>query len=265
MILIGSVFTSDQNQKKWYELQLKFIQKTTKNFKHIVFLNGNCDEDHFSQSEIVGRNEGEFGKTPGLTQTYSHSIGLECIIRYFRNYQADNYLILDSDCFPIMQNWDSILLNKMELDYNPDFASPVRFEQLELFPHPCAVFIKGSSMQKEYFDNIVKIARVKNLLQTNMQDNSCGMPIEKCYPLLKSNVVSPHPVFAIIYNHLFYHHGSGARFPKTRAITQGYFDHYISQKAHAVRHKMLFEKLFENPDEFIHWLAGTKEDIKLFL
>src|SRR2546425_2026497 len=43
------------------------------------------------------------------------------------------------DCFPVRKGWHDVLANQMHR-FNKDFAAPVRAENLDLFPHPSAVF-----------------------------------------------------------------------------------------------------------------------------
>ena len=124
-LLVGSVFTSHKKQKNFYDLQIKFLKKTTKDFHHIVFINGKS-EYYFKHSETIG-NHLDY-QTIGLSK--SHSLGMDSIIQFFREHPADNYLLLDSDCFPILNNWQEILLSKM---HEKKFAAPVRFENLETF------------------------------------------------------------------------------------------------------------------------------------
>jgi hypothetical protein len=75
-----------------------------------------------------------------------------------------------------------------------------------------------------------------------------------CYPLMRSNVYSPHPIFAGIYHDMFYHHGS----MPTRATTKGYFDHHIND--HEKIEKDLYDRLRDNPRGFINHIRTGSQD-----
>jgi hypothetical protein len=248
-MIIGSVFRSDGREKLWYELQMKFIKSTTKNYRHVVYVNGEYN-DCFNSSEVIGVNpeHSEAG-------TENHSIGLKKIVEFFRNNPCDEYLLLDSDCFPVMFNWQQKITNRM-LRYGKEFAAPIRFENLELFPHPCCIFVLGNAIMQDYFDGIFEITQTKNLLGKTITDNGCSLPLHQCYPLLKSNRYSPHPVFPIVYNDMFYHHVAGSRSQNLKAMANHYFDH-LNLNYNIVKERSL-DLLVDSPNEYISSLMNKR-------
>jgi len=150
-------------------------------------------------------------------------------------------LILDSDAFPV-KNWLDILLPKIN-QYH--VACPIRHENLDNFPHPCIVF----------FDRLAQID-IKMKKHTNL----CGKPVEdptvitnQFFPLLKTNVFSPHPILCVIYYHLFYHHGAGSRGFLTRAT---HFDRYYDHIHESQIEYRLFDDVLYNTETFISSLLG---------
>ena len=112
-VLIGSIFAShDQSQKDWLDLQLKFIKATTKSFEHVAVVWGEPDNlaSEFGQQNLVGF----YGNTkvikpdtvPENILEY-HLFGLQALKQYFEDHEneADYFLFLDCDAFPIKKNW----------------------------------------------------------------------------------------------------------------------------------------------------------------
>lgn len=257
-LIVGSVFTSCNKTPDWLRLQLRFLDKTTDNFEHAVFINGNIDHSVFQQSTIIGSSLEEKSDSPdGKAQSRNHSIGLNAILSYFRDTPADAYLLLDSDCFPVYPNWLNVLIKKMRStrDYKPQIAAAVRFENLDAFPHPCAMFIPAEAIQEPWIK--LDLGKGKTLLQTEIEDNGCSIPMNKVYPLLKSNMFCYHPMFATVYNHMFYHHACGSRDMMPRSVMRGYFDHYIPEDQHVMIKNRLFRRLLADPDGYIDKLMNT--------
>ena len=257
-LLVGSVFTSGDKTAKWLELQMRFLERTTQEFRHAVFLNGPVDRSLFRNSEIVGtHHEDRTLAVDGEGQSGNHANGLFALLDYFRSHRAENYLILDSDCFPIYPGWLEVLLRKMQAapDFRPQIAAAVRTENLDVFPHPCVMLIRGDAIRERWLN--LGVGRNRSLLQTPVEDNGCSIPLEKCYPLLKSNVYSHHPMFATVYNHMFYHHACGSRDLMPRCVLQGYFDHYIPFEENVRVKNELFERLIADPEAYLAKLTGA--------
>jgi hypothetical protein len=191
------------------------LRTTVGSFDHAVFLNG-VEPSMFKQSIVVGRNASPRPLNLG------HLDGLSALVSYCLEHPHEYYLILDSDAFPVRGGWIKLLRSRLE-NYGKLYAAPVRVENLDLFPHPCAVFTCDPSCLA--FD----IQPSNTLLGQVAGDLSCTAPKESWFPLLKSNRTSVHPILATIYYDVFYHHGNGSRPFATRATLAGYYDHVLDQ------------------------------------
>lgn len=249
-LLVGSVFVPHERTSFWYKLQIEFLKKTVKNFRHVVCVNGHMDHGLFSESKVItASNEHCCNAIDGLDQSKNHFKGLSALVNYFRNSRSEDYLILDSDCFPVMESWHDCLKSKMG---DLKFAAPYRVENLDCFPHPCAFFIRGKHVHDEELNFVP--SEVRSLIGKDVKDVGCGIPTDNCYPLIRSNFVNLHPVFSAIYNHMFYHHGCGSRSLLTRSILHGYFDHYLDEDFHLYKMENLINQLEDNSQGFIDLL-----------
>lgn len=249
-LIVGSVFTSGAQTERWLSLQMKFLRQTTEDFVHAVFLAGDVRREMFAESEIIGTHPVDKVSAPGCEQSGNHAIGLAALLSYFRATRADNYLVLDSDCFPIMP-WQEHLLRKMGAKR---IAAAIRTENLDVFPHPCAIFIRGAAIHEPWME--LGMGRNVNLLGHPIDDNGCSLPMAECYPLIKSNVHSPHPFFGTVYNHMFYHHACGSRNLMPRSVLSGYFDHYLTDEDHERAKQAMYRQLCADPDRYIDGLLG---------
>lgn len=251
-ILIGSVFGPSERNQTWYDLQLEFLNKTTNcKFDHVVFLSG-ADKKIFSSSQIIGEVENTWEplEVEGKTENFCpHILGVQTIIKHFHREGYDHCLILDSDCFPIQNDWHEKLLEKMG---GKSYAAPIRTENLDVFPHPSAFFIKtlcGVRFKPTQW--------IKNLLGEDVLDNGSCIPMDETFPLMRTNKYNPHPIFAGIYYDMFYHHCCGSRTPDTRSTKSGYYDILMSQEEHVRIEQYLFEALKKNPSAFLKKLKCT--------
>jgi len=257
-LLVGSVFVSGERTRTWYNLQIEFLKKTTKSFKHLVFLNGETDQSIFTESEIVDSQDHDAVKIlNGNAQSSNHLVGLKCLFDNFMKMGADHYLFLDCDCFPIKKDWMPWLLKRMH-NKHKGVAAPVRTENLDVFPHPSALFVRGHCLNADWFN--MEIGSLNNLMDTPTSDVGAKIPMKLCYPLLRTNYFNPHPIFAAVYGHAFYHHTCGTR-PRgmvTRAMSEGIFEHFVSN--HWAIEEMLFNELASNPDRFVSRLMGDYDN-----
>jgi len=248
-LLVGSVFGPTERSRTWLRLQRQFLAKTTDSYDHVVFVNGN-DLSPYRGVKVIGRSEED---PTALHRRHPHVAGLRALLAYFRRHRYKHYLILDSDCFPIAKGWLAHLQSTMKMTGHK-IAAPLRTENLDIFPHPCAFYIRGSAVRDPSIDFHPRVK--KNLMGIRSLDPGMAIPRTKCFPLMRSNARNPHPIFAAIYHHLFYHHGCGSRRASGRAIKLGYLDHIVPRDAHARIEQQLYRRLVKNPDAFISWLTG---------
>ncbi len=242
-LLVASVFVRSDRNPTWLELQRRFLARTTADHDHAVFLNRE-DPALFRDCILIGRNAG------GAPGSQEHANALAHVLRYCRAHRYDNYLLLDSDCFPV-RPWQGDLVRLMG-----DFAcaAAVRVENLDLFPHPSAFFIRGEAIHEPFLD--FSVGPCRNLLGQEVRDTACRIPLERCFPLLRTNVWNPHPVLAGVYGHLFYHHGAGSRTAETRALLAGYYDHVLPPCDRPAVADALYRELTRRPERLIARLAG---------
>ena len=144
------------------------------------------------------------------------------------------------------------------------FAAAIRCENLDLFPHPCVFFIRGEHVHDETLDFSPGCAC--DLRSEPVVDAGAGIGLDRCFPLIRTNVYNPHPVFAAVYFDAFYHHGAGSRGTKrVRAVTGGYYDSVLqaatSDEAIArgtAIEARLFDALCRNPRRLIDALRGRR-------
>ena len=238
-LAVGSVFCGAGNNERLLAIQLQALDRTTSGFDHFVYLN-NADERLFTRSTIVGASNVVREATPG------HLDGLRALCETFRNRTYKHYLILDSDCFPISQNW----LQTLELAITragKGFAAPARVENLHFFPHPCVLYTSNPA----YLE--FEVGEGVNFLGESFSDISCAGPREMWFPLLKTNRVSPHPFLAAIYYDSFYHHGCGTRPFGMRSATTIYYEHVLPRCAAP---EELMQQFLTNPDELLQTLRS---------
>ena len=249
-LAIASVFSPSPRNPMWYQLQKRFINRTTEvPFDYRIVLNG-ADPKGFDAADVLLINERNIGHGEALMQ----------IIDHFREHRYRSYLILDSDCFPVMTDWYHHLRDQMQR-FDRTIAAPVRTENLDLFPHPCAFFILDNSLDDPRIE-FRKGATCQTLLQNEVDDVGCAIQTmsNALLPLLRTNVINVHPVAAAVYHHLFYHHGSGSRSFKFRVVNRfRYYEHWYNTDLQQNHSEALYRALVRNPEKFVDRLMGKRE------
>ena len=250
-LLILSIYAPSEHNRLWYDLQRRFIKKTTTvDYDFKIFLNGIAED---------GFNSGDVGWTS--TTNNGHPAAMALLLEYARQNPYRDYLFLDSDCFPVRKDWNTVLTAQMER-MNKTIAAPVRVENLDLFPHPCAVFIDGREIHNKTID-FRDDGAIANMLGDEVTDVGTAMfGMDTILPLLRTNAVNVHPVAAAIYHHLFYHHGAGSRVFNFRITNRyRYHDHWYKETARDSHAATLLRALKKNPVGFINRLLGKKEKL----
>jgi len=123
-LLILSIFAPSEHNDLWYDLQRHFVAKTTNvEYAYLLYLNG-VSPENFAQNHILHHSKINKG----------HKEALAYLLSYARQHTYENYLFLDSDSFPVRENWFSELTGQMK-HFKKTIAAPVRTENLDLFPH----------------------------------------------------------------------------------------------------------------------------------
>ena len=236
-LAVGSVFSGTGHNQQWLEMQLDALDRTTSGYDHFVYLN-QADEKIFTRSTIVGQSAVKRDATP------SHLEGLHALRDAFRAGGYKRYLILDSDCFPVRENWVPLLDAAMETA-GKRFASPARVENLHCFPHPAVLYTSDASLID------FEVEEGMNFLGEAFVDIACSGTRSEWFPLIKTNRVSPHQFLAAIYFDIFYHHGCGTRPFGMRPTTIRYYDHFWPRCDDAV---VLFDRIMAERDQFVQSL-----------
>lgn len=243
-MLIATVFTDHQNSEKWARLQHLFVEQTTAGGHHHVAVYNGIDpsiSQHISPITTVLRRT-------------SHLDCLGIILDYFRQATDDSFLILDSDCWPIKKGWarilDVMLAGRL-------YAAPVRTENFDLFPHPCAFYMRKEMLPHVNFDFVPQ----PNLMGYTTADVGSAMPTKLAgrpiwLPLIRTNRWNPHPLASAIYGHLFYHHGGGSRGAAFRSLQYEVFGHFMSRAEHRTLYDELTVQLLAKPRQFINRLCS---------
>lgn len=251
-LLIVSTYGQDAVED-WFDLQTYFIEKHTKDFDFGVFLHDIKDEEPFYNCKIIGRTSGDL--------LYRLPEMFHQIYNYFRSNKYENYLLLDSDCFPIRDDWYENLLTLIGDRY---YAAPVRTDNLDITPHPCALFIRGDHIDKHlFFFRRPSVGISKNLIGEEIQDIGTGFKTEYedkpiFYPLIRSNFININPMVAAIYGDTFYHHGAGSRLPWFRSTS--YWKKVLPKQYKESLH--CYKWLMRSPDRFVSKLRGDGVNIK---
>lgn len=244
-ILITTVYAPSEYNEHWYKLQKHFIKKNTLvpyDFKVIV---NNINSDLFEDDEIILVNNENIGHPEGVDQIFSYMREQEQQEKY------SGYLLLDSDAFPVGIGWHEILDEQMAR-FNKTIAAPIRYENLDKFPHPCVVYMNTDGINNLGVN--FNYAKVKNLMGDMIEEVGGLMPevSDQVLPLLRTNRVNLHPVAAGIYHHLFYHHGAGSRGFDFRLLKMyEYYNHWIDNNSQPDYGVQLMNALVNDPDSFI--------------
>lgn len=273
-LLIASTYYDNpkapNSNKIWLKLQNHFFEKFCPSYDFAVYLNGVKNKAMFDDYTVIGANDGPI--EPGKDAIASHRAALRETISYFKatpGYEA--YCILDSDCFPIRRGW-YYELNNILIERGKKFAAVVRFENGETFPHPCAILIPKEFIQED----LIRFPADDMTTHMNIIDGSPIRDTGSCnsfydkegkfvgHPLVRTNVVNVHPIFAGIYGDTFYHHGLGSRCknkndkiiePVKTYRTKNYWGYHGRGFFNDV--STLFDLISEQPENFIRRLRGV--------
>jgi len=219
-IFVASVYAPSPWNKEWYELQKYFLAEYTQGVEYYfgIILNGISSDELPADANILRSNADNTG----------HSAAMSQLVDIFRKSEGyTHFLFLDSDCFPVQAGWYERLCDQMNR-FDKRFAAPVRTENLDRFPHPCAFFCDAMGILDERVNFDVGYEDV-NILGEVVGDvgNAMLSLLPDLLPMLRTNLVNYHPIAAGVYHHLFYHHGAGSRNFKFRLINKyGYYDHW---------------------------------------
>lgn len=241
-VFVISIHIDCPNYNNWRDLQKRFISSSAGDIQYGIIVNGRST---LGYTNIVHH----------VAERTSHLNCIKIALDLFRSSRHDHLLLLDSDCWPIRDNWVDILSNILGDRYL--YAAPVRTENFDLFPHPCAFYMCREFLKHVNFNHTI----IDNMIGISISDVGSGMPqyIDNkliWHPLLKTNYISPHPVYASIYGDMFYHHCAGSRGIGFRASKYNFYNHIMDKKEHMKIYEKATTNLLYNPCRYIDKLRG---------
>lgn len=242
-LLIVSVHINHRNSQHWRKLQSQFIAENTENYSYEIIVNG---DDYRKYQNVIYHTE----------ELLSHLQCISIAVERFKSSTHKYFLLLDSDCWPVKKKWNVILNNLLGNEYL--YAAPMRTENFDNFPHPCAFYMKREAVDIIDFN----FQRINNLLGVNISDVGTAMPQivggkQAWLPLIKTNYLCPHPVYASIYGDLFYHHCAGSRGIGFRSARSEFYKHFIDHNSHKIIYQNLTRALIRSPRRYIKKLRGN--------
>jgi RimJ/RimL family protein N-acetyltransferase len=258
-VLVGSIFASaNEYQSKLLELQLYFLGMTTESFDHVAVVNDTKDIKKFNtkviDAEVIKKSTGNHP-----IPTECHISGLRKLLKYFKE-NVDNYdyfLFLDSDAFPIRENWD-LEQAKLLKNYGKKMSMAIRYENLEQRLHSSVLFITGKNLDILSFDVSNKGLNLFGNTERDIRPVRFDKELLSItFPLIRSNRVNYHPLWCGVYFDSFYHHQCGTPLPQGRTMNG---DAYWGGMTKNIKHDELTQQLINDPINFIRPLVGWEKD-----
>jgi hypothetical protein len=243
--LILSIHIPCRHSDAWRRLQAQFIAETTGEYEYGVIVNG---EDPAKYSNVIA----------SIPRKAPHLQGILLAVNLFAQHynRFTHFLLLDSDCWPIRADWQTTLQKMMGHQYH--CAAPMRTENFDNFPHPCAFFMRREFLERADFG----FNRAANILGIDVSDVGAAMPTRTdrrqiWHPLLKTNFIAHHPVYASVYGDLFYHHCAGSRGLGFRAANYRFYNHILTRRDHRQIYESVTAQLLNSPRKFIDGIRGV--------
>ena len=272
-LLVGSVFASgEQQQIDWFNLQRDFLDLTTPDYDHCIYV-AHPDVSAFKgKSLVVGNRQSDPSQ---IHCSVLHLEGLRCLHHYFLtqlgNYDA--FLFLDSDAFPVQKNWMTKLVRSMcEQRTKRDCAAIVRTELCEMRYHASVLFLLPQALADlEFLFGEMRGLEGQDLL--GYQENDIHINYQyapdrhRVLPLLRTNQYNVHPVACGIYYDMFYHHAFGSEhgikvdtepFKSLRHV--GKHSYGLGWSGGHYDFRSLYNRIMTMPGEFVEKLAGWSDN-----
>lgn len=189
-VAVGSVF---HGAWRFHGLQQWFLSRTTPSYSYMMA----CQKKPPVISPWVKKDKP------------SHSSGIQALIPWFESSPHEWCLLLDSDAFPVKQGWEDIVKQNIA-KHKKEYSAPVRTENLDVFPHVCFLFMPRSSV-RELLETVVRGGGSKTLLGNIHYDIGTELPIDRCFPLIRSNIGAVSPLYHSVYFDVAYHKAAASR------------------------------------------------------
>ena len=207
-------------------LQLHFIAQTLDRYNYTVYAAANRLKPDLLKV-LAGTPNIRIVDLPHCEERANseHAFYLDKLLQSAYADGCSHLVALDSDSFPIKDNWPDILLNQMNGRIR--FAAALRKENEDThLPHPCGYFMTREFYGERQPELLPKKTGTpdksfQDFIRTTGQRIDTGIGYghalwrynEQWLPLLRSNQVNPHFLMAGIYGDIFFHLGASSRQP----------------------------------------------------
>lgn len=206
------------------DLQLHYIAKTLAGYDYTIYAVANR-----LQPELRARLESAPNLKIVSLPTYDgtgspeHAHYIDLLLRHAAENGCTHLATLDSDSFPVLDDWPKLLLRRMD---GLRIAAVLRAENFDSFlPHPCGLFmdtaflIDRSPHMLPSREEISGSRSFREFLEIHHQRPDTGIGYgyalwkasESWLPLTRTNRHEPHFLMAGIYGDIFFHLGASSR------------------------------------------------------
>lgn len=208
------------------DLQLRYIERTLEGYDYTIYAAANRLRPELRHT-LESAPRVKIVSLPHFDGegSFEHAFYLDRLLRQAADEGCTHLAALDSDSFPILPNWPSVLLRRMD---RVRLAAVLRSENLDThLPHPSGLFMERSFLL-EYGPRMfppkgemLSDTSFRRFLRETGQRKDTGIGYgytlwssnEPWLPLKRSNRRNPHFLMAGIYGDVFFHLGASARRP----------------------------------------------------
>jgi hypothetical protein len=215
------------------DLQLRYIASTLAGYDYTVYAAANRLQaelrrvlEETPHVKIVSLPQYQGNAAAGVMDaSFEHAFYLDRLLREAADDGCTHLAAIDSDSFPVLPDWPSVLLQRMG---SIRFAAVLRSENLDTnLPHPSGLFMDRSFLLEHAprllpsRSEILASPSFREFQKETAQRTDTGIGYghtlwkskEPWLPLVRSNRRNPHFLMAGIYGDVFFHLGASSRRP----------------------------------------------------
>ncbi len=242
----------------WPRIQIEHLRKHTPS-GYTVYGYGN---ELLPSHEDFLRSCPEVEYIPGKDVPRGHAVHVWPLRNWLTRVaiKRHRYIVhLDSDAFPVHDDWLRCLSLLSE-------ESPVvavqRLENGDTHSDRCFLAFTRDEFRRHAFDfSSVGVVDAGGGISKELEESGY-----RWTALTRSNAFDYHPLISGIYADLIYHHAAGSRPPRFRmnqAIRSSRLKRLTTFRREQRRHRLLMQKLFEDPHLFLRQLRGLEAPFDL--
>jgi hypothetical protein len=244
----------------WISMCLKNVYKYTHYSNYTVYLwNNNVATNLFNQIAKKYPSIKQLNAKPGEKLKHPHAEPLQKLYKKALMDKVEYIVTLDSDAFPIHNNWLQLLIEK--LDNKTVLAGVWRDElktAIQPYIHPSCLCVSVDFIKK--FDLRFDDRYVSTEIKKDTASCFTRAALEHNYKLFKlerSNKNQFHYIMGGIYGGMIYHHGAGSRKNISFWGEKKTDDILLKNKIINLGLKQI---LFNYERLYINWLSGNSID-----